>query len=206
MAPSIAIKLMKIRYTANMNKFRRWIFIATSILTGMYLSGCASGQNVIYQSANHTVQRLTVGIGEFDSKTIPHALGAAGPTFGATASQYRWVHVEGITKVDRNTFLHTIARVPDEIPQLHRGDVVDVVFLTISDSNYDKGQTAVVVRMVCKNDEIFSACRRKLYRDAGNTGYYFGPTNEPVPDMSQYVSSKYFDSDGAILPNTKLPQ
>jgi hypothetical protein len=173
----------------------------------MCLTGCVSEHGEIYQGANHTVQRLSVGpIGEYDSKTVPHALGAAGSTFGEEASQYRWVHVQGITKVDRNTWLHTIARVPDQVPQLHRGDIVDVVFLTIPDSNYDQFQTAVVLRVVCKDEGLYSACKRKLYVDAGHTGIYLGPTGEDVPSMGQYTFSKFYDKDGNILPGAKLPQ
>jgi hypothetical protein len=105
-----------------MIKLVKRVFWAVAILSGACLAGCASDQNAIYQSANHTVQLMKVGpIGEYDSKSMPHALGAGGPTFGAIASQYRWVHVQAITKVDRDTYIHTIARVPDNIPHRGRG-------------------------------------------------------------------------------------
>jgi hypothetical protein len=202
------VRLAKIDESrTRMNRFSKRIFLAMGILSGMCLAGCASDQNAILQSANQTVQLMKVGpIGEYDSRSMPHALGAGGPTFGSIASQYRWVHVQAITKVDRDTYIHTIARVPDNIPQLHSGDIVDVVFLTISDSNFDKGESSVVFRVVCRNDAIFSACRKQLYHDAGNTAVFLGPTGEPVPDMSGYTFSKYFDVDGTILPGVKLPQ
>src|SRR5258708_3231521 len=113
-----------------MKRIMKLLLIATLTVGGGLLAGCTTEHGAIYQSANSTVQRLAVGpIAEYESKTLPHALGAGGGTFGPIASQYRWVHVQGITKVDRDTWLHTIARVPDQIPQLHKNDIVDVLFL-----------------------------------------------------------------------------
>jgi hypothetical protein len=175
------------------------------IMGGVVLAGCTTDHGTIYQTANRTVQRLVVGpIAEYESKTLPHALGAGGGTFGGTASQYRWVHVQGITKVDRDTWPHTIVRVPDQIPQLHKHDVVDVLFLTVSDSNYDQFKTPVVLRVVCKNED--APCKRQLYKDAGNTNVFLGPTNAQAPDLSRYTFSKFYDTDGKILSGVKLPQ
>lgn len=191
------------------NKLPMKRLLSTFALTGAaILSGCCylspSNECPVYKNANGTVQRLAISpFGEFDTKTIPHAFFPA--SFGATASQYRWVHVQAITKVDRHTILETIARVPDQIPQLYQGDIVDVLFLTVSDSNFDDFKSAVVLRVVCKNEEIFSACRRQLYHDAGSR-YFMGPTGEPAPDMSTYTFSKFYDANGKILPGARLPQ
>jgi hypothetical protein len=190
-----------------MNRLASWLLIACILVGSVVLSGCATDYSAIYQNANHTVQRLAVGpIGEYDSKTVPHALGGPGPNFGKTASQYRWAHVQGITKVDRDTWLHTVAHVPDQIPQLNLGDIVDVLFPTLSDSNFDDFHTAIVLRVVCKNDAIANACRQKLYQDAGKSRYYRGPTGDPIPDTDNLVFSKYYDEDGRLLPGVKLPQ
>jgi len=113
--------------------------------------------------------------------------------------------VQAITKVDKNTVLYTVARVPDRIPQLHQGDIVDVLFLTLSDTSFDDFKSAVVLRVVCKNEEFFSDCRKKLRQDAGSR-YYFGPTGESVPDTSGYTFSKFYDANGRILSGVTLPQ
>jgi hypothetical protein len=170
----------------DMKTWTRQIFQSALAAACAVLTACTTDHGTIYQSAYNTVQRLAIGpIAEYDYKTLPHALDAGGGTFGPIASQYRWVHVQGITKVDRDTWLHTIARVPDQIPQLHKNDVVDVLFMTVSDSNYDQFKTSIVLRLVCKNED--TACKRQLYKDAGNTNVFFGPTGEAPPDTSQYT-------------------
>lgn len=187
-----------------MTNYNQSLFLVALALGVAVSTGCTTDHGTVYQSANHTVQRLAVGpIAEYESKTLPHALGAGGGTFGPVASQYRWVHVQGITKVDRDTWLHTIARVPDQISQLHKNDIVDVLFLTVSDSNYDQLKTPVVLRVVCKNED--APCKRQLYKEAGDTNVFLGPTSEQAPDVSQYTFSKFYDTDGNILPGLKLP-
>jgi hypothetical protein len=188
-----------------MNTLLQRLYFAVVVVGCIVVTACSTDHGTIYQSANNSVQRLAIGpIAEYDYKTLPHALGAGGGTFGPIASQYRWVHVQGITKVDRDTWLHTIARVPDQIPQLHKNDIVDVLFMTVSDSNYDQFKTPIVLRLVCKNED--TACKRQLYKDAGNTNVFLGPTGESPPDMSPYTYSKFYDADGNILPGLTLPQ
>jgi hypothetical protein len=148
----------------DMKTWTRQIFQSALAAACAVLTACTTDHGTIYQSANNTVQRLAIGpIAEYDYKTLPHALDAGGGTFGPIASQYRWVHVQGITKVDR----------------------VDVLFMTVSDSNYDQFKTSIVLRLVCKNED--TACKRQLYKDAGNTNVFFGPTGEAPPDTSQYT-------------------
>lgn len=175
----------------------------SALISTAFLAGCATGRDEMSQNANYTVQRLSVGPhGEYDTKTIPHSLDHGGNgTFNETASQYRWIRAQAITKVDHNSFIFTIARVPDNIPQLHYGDVIDVLFLAPPNENFDELKTAVVLRLVCTDN----ACRRKLYKEAGNSNY-LGPTNEPVPDISGLKFSKFYDTDGKILPGRQLPQ
>jgi hypothetical protein len=186
-----------------MNPWVRVIFLSALAAACTALPGCAADHSAIYQNANGTVQRLSVGPwGEFDTRTAPHAFGGNG-TFGANASQYRWVHLQGITKVDRDTYVQTVARVPDQVRKLEAGDIVDVVFLTIADTNFDQLKSAVVLRVVCPTDGG-TECRRNLYAAEGR--YYFGPTSEPVPDMGQYTFSKYYDEDGKILSGVTLPR
>jgi hypothetical protein len=180
-------------------------FVAGVLAAG--LSGCQSvlDQGAIYQNAQGTVVRMYVDLGEYESKTIPHALGGFGPTFNETALTYRWVHVRNTSNKDRDTNMHTVALVPDQVAQLHRMDIVDVLFKTMATTNFDARQSAVVLRIVCPKAGP-NECRKKLYEDSGRSIYFMGETNLPVPDMSQYTFSRYYDGEGHKLPGVSLPQ
>ncbi|QHP90700.1 hypothetical protein EXE55_07015 [Burkholderia glumae] len=83
------------------------------------LPGCGSlsaVNNSAVEAANGTMVRMFVVLGEYDSKTMPHALGAGGATFNQEASQYRWVRVEAKSQKQAFTSLLTIALVPDQLP------------------------------------------------------------------------------------------
>ena len=198
------MKVERCRMT-NFLKYRMYGFFG--LLAGM--AGCiaplSADRNSADFAANGKMVRMAVMAGEYESKTLPHALGAGGPTFNQSASQYRWVHVAALSHKGWKTTLWTIARVPDQIPQLHRGDYVEVKFLTISDSNFDHLQTAVIAKMLCPEDGP-NACRRKLLKESGSWSNPLGETDDPVPDMSGLIFSKYYDMDGKKLPGISLPQ
>lgn len=172
------------------------------------LAGCGSlsaVNNRAVDAANGTMVRMFVMLGEYDSKTMPHALGAGGATFNQEASQYRWVRVGAESQKHAFTALVTIALVPDQVAKLHMNDYVEVKFKPISGSNFDHLQAAVITKVLCPADGP-NACRRKLLRDSGSWSNPLGETNDPVPDMSNFTFSKYYDTDGKKLPGMYLPQ
>ncbi|WP_124605537.1 hypothetical protein [Burkholderia sp. Bp9142] len=185
------------------------------LMYGLFLSflasmaGCiaplSADRNSADFAASGKMVRMFVVAGEYDSKTLPHALGAGGTTFNQSASQYRWVHVMAQGHKGFRTTLYTIALVPDQVPKLHRNDYVEVKFLTISESNYDHLQTAVITKVLCPADGP-NECRRALLRTSGNWSNPLGETDDAVPDMSGFTFSKYYDTDGKKLPGTSLPQ
>jgi len=181
------------------------VLVAGALAAG--LSGCQSvlDQGNIYQNAQGTVVRMYVDLGEYESKTIPHALGGFGPTFIETVLTYRWVHVRVTSNKDHDTNMHTVALIPDQVAQLHRMDIVDVLFKTISTTNFGERKSAVVLRIVCARAAP-NECRKKLYVDAGRSIWFMGETNLPVPDMRQYTFSQYYDGEGYKLPGVSLPQ
>jgi hypothetical protein len=148
---------------------------------------------------------MFVVLGEYDSKTMPHALGAGGATFNQEASQYRWVRVGAESQKHAYTSLVTIALVPDQVVKLHMNDYVEVKFQPISGSNFDRLQAAVITKVLCPADGP-NSCRRKLLRDTGSLSNPLGETNDPVPDMSGLTFSKYYDMDGKKLTGISLPQ
>jgi hypothetical protein len=177
-----------------------------SLLAGM--AGCGSlsaVDNSAVDAANGTMVRMFVVLGEYDSKAMPHALGAGGATFNQEASQYRWVRVEAKSQKQALTSLMTIALVPDQVAKLHMFDYVEVRFKPISGSNFDHLQTAVITKVLCPADGP-NECRRKLLRDTGSLSNPLGETNDPAPDMSSFTFSKYYDTNGKKLPGVSLPQ
>ncbi|AJX22250.1 hypothetical protein Y033_671 [Burkholderia pseudomallei MSHR435] len=184
------------------------------LLHGLFLSfiaslaGCGSlsaDSNSADEAANGTMVRMFVVLGEYDSKTMPHALGAGGATFNQESSQYRWVRVEAKSQKQAFTSLLTIALVPDQVAKLHMFDDVEVKFKTVSSSNFDHLQAAVITKVLCPADGP-NECRRKLLKDTGSLSNPLGETNDPVPDMSSFTFSKYYDGDGKKLPGISLPQ
>jgi hypothetical protein len=192
-----------------MKNFSKYLIYALflSLLAGT--AGCiaplSADRNSADFAADGKMVRMAVMAGEYDSKTLPHALGAGGPTFNQSASQYRWVHVAALSRKGWKTALWTIALVPDQIPKLYREDYVEVKFLTVSESNYDHLQTAVITKVLCPADGP-NECRRQLLKTAGSWSNPLGETDDPVPDMSGLTFSKYYDTDGKKLPGIALPQ
>jgi hypothetical protein len=185
--------------------------IVNLVLLGAFgaLAGCASmvENGKIYTGAEGKIVRMTVTYGDSEGHTVPHAFFPADWNFNATAKQYRWVHVLATSNVDDDTNLHTIALVPDQIPELHYGDWVEVKFHKLSATNFGELQadSAVVTKVLCRASDS-NECRRKITWSAKNWRYPLGETNEPVPDMNQFTFSKYYDQNGDELPEISLPQ
>jgi hypothetical protein len=101
--------------------------------------------------------------------------------------------------------ISTTARVPDSIGRLRKGDMVDVYFKGVARSNFDKLDTAVVLRLVVP-DELIDHCWKGLAKREGKS-YLGGPTGEPVPDLNQpqFASTPYFDQEGHPLPGKVIP-
>ncbi|CAJ7239502.1 Uncharacterised protein [Burkholderia pseudomallei] len=186
----------------------KFLMYGLSLSFVVSLAGCGSlsaVNNRAVDAANGTMVRMFVMLGEYDSKTMPHALGAGGATFNQEASQYRWVRVGAESQRLAFTALVTIALVPDQVAKLHMNDYVEVKFKPISGSNFDHLQAAVITKVLCPADGP-NECRRKLLKDTGSLSNPLGETNEPVPDMSSFTFSKYYDGDGKKLPGISLPQ
>lgn len=189
------------------NVFKRLMYgLSLSFLAS--LAGCGSlsaVDNSAVEAANGTMVRMFVMLGEYDGKTMPHALGAGGATFNQEASQYRWVRVGAESQKHTFTALVTIALVPDQVAKLHMNDYVEVKFKPISGSNFDHLQAAVITKVLCPADGP-NACRRKLLKESGSWSNPLGETDDPVPDMRGLTFSKYYDTDGKKLPGISLPQ
>jgi len=185
--------------------------VACLCLVGAFssLAGCASmaEDGKIYTGAEGKIVRMTVTYGDSDGHTLPHTFFPASWNFNTTANQYRWVHVLATSNVDDDTNLHTIALVPDQIPQLHYGDWVEVKFHKLSATNFGllQADTAVVTKVLCLASDS-NECRRKITWAAKNCRYPLGETDEPVPGMNRFTFSKYYDQNGDKLPGTSLPQ
>ena len=168
------------------------------------LAGCAlPGQDTAGdRAAEGKVERLLV-IGT----EAEHGVHVFSSTSGPISKQYRWITVQGIPEDSLITPpISTVARIPDSIGRLHKNDLVDVYFKGLARSNFDKLESAVVLRVACPAEFPFHPCMDDLKKKEGKS-YLLGPTGEPVPDLSQpqFASTPYFDQEGRPLPGKTLP-
>ena len=189
-----------------MNLFKRGVAVLAA--TGaVSLTGCAlPGQDhASNRAAEGKIERLVVVGSEPTGKNWWVVPGTK--TYGPVAKQYRWVVVQGIPDNSLTTIgISTSARVPDGIGRLHDGDLVDVYFKGVARADFDKLDTAVVLRLVCPHEFPIKHCWKDLAEKEGKS-YILGPTGESVPDLTQpqYASTPYFDQDGHPLPGKTIP-
>ena len=112
------------------------------------------------------------------------------------AAQYRWVAVffreEGFFTAK---VLYFDALVPDSIPRLSDGDVVDVVTNVTNNADYDKLDMPFVIRKVCDGKD--EPCLKKL-RENGAWG--FGPTGKATGHEREALQfSPRYDANGKFI-------
>lgn len=179
----------------------------TAVACTLSLAGCAlPGQDTDgIRAADGKIERMLVVGAEPTKQNWKMVLNNS--TDGPVFKQYRWVTVQIIPDDSWSTIpITTTARVPDTVSRLRKGDMVDVYFKGVARSNFDKLDTAVVLRLVCPDEFPIHHCWKDLARREGKS-YLGGPTGEPVPDLSQpqYASTPYFDQEGHPLPGKTIP-
>lgn len=143
------------------------------------------------------VVRMTVTWGERDDKVLqPASYNVDGLHFkwNSNANQYRWILATAVMRRDRWGSVHRRALVPDQIPQLHKGDIVDIYVGFFDETNYGDLKAPVVIRLVCQ--ETDSSCNRSEEKALGGA-------NEVVsigkPPMTGLTFSKVHDLEGNRL-------
>lgn len=188
-----------------MNFIKRGVALL-AVVSATSLAGCAlPGQDTDgIRAAEGKVERMLVIGAEPTKQNWKMVLN--NNTDGPIFKQYRWVTVQVIPDDSWTTIpITTTARVPDSVSRLRKGDLVDVYFKGVARSNFDKLDTAVVLRLVCP-DEFGHRCWKDLGKKLGKS-YLGGPTGEAAPDLTQpqYASTPYFDQEGHPLPERPIP-
>lgn len=158
-------------------------------------------------AANGKIERLYVYDSESEEHTSPYTAGHVGHDWTPEDKQYRWIHVMGTPDSSSWTRpIQTVARVPDNIPMLHYGDIVEVYFKGFDISDYGKFDTSVLVKMDCpQHMDGLRACLNALKKMEGRS-YLLGPVDGPAPDLNQFTFSKFYDEEGKPLSGKSLPQ
>jgi hypothetical protein len=143
------------------------------------------------------VVRMTVSWGEYDDKVLkPASYNVDGLHFkwNSNSNQYRWVLATAVMRRDHWGSVYRRAMVPDQISQLHKGDLVDVYVGYFDQTNYGELQAPMVIRLVCRDAD--SACKKAEEKKLGGA-------NEVVttgkPTMTGLTFSKFYDLDGNRL-------
>ncbi|QJD91677.1 hypothetical protein HH213_17240 [Duganella dendranthematis] len=90
--------------------------------------------------------------------------------------------------------VHRRALVPDQIPQLHKGDVVDVYVGIFDETNYGELKAPVVIRLVCKDAD--GACKKAEEKTLGGANEI---VSKGKPPMAALSFSKIYDLEGNRL-------
>jgi|SRR5476649_102307 len=152
----------------------------------------------LQELTNNTVTRMTVMWTEREE----HAYTVASYNVAANYfhwsendNQYRWILVRAAMRRDKFGSVLRDARIPDNIPMLHKGDIVDVYLPVAMEMNYDQLKSAIVLRFVCAAAD--TACQDKSKEQVGKLGMEV--ISKGMPDMSDLVFTKKYDKAGQRL-------
>jgi hypothetical protein len=142
----------------------------------MFFSGCASmggtGYSTFEADIAGRVIRSEVKLLEYEPGWHPNIIGdgvSIGPgflflkTWTDNAKRYRWVQTYTHTGTWHYSGMSVpaFALVPDQVPTLGVGDIVDVLYLNKNyDFNYDKLQAEKILRLVCRAKD--KECIKKI--------------------------------------------
>ncbi|MBC8737261.1 hypothetical protein F6X40_10620 [Paraburkholderia sp. UCT31] len=112
--------------------------------------------------------------------------------WGPEAERYRWIEAGG--RDIRPRFL-LLAQTPDQVPPIHKGDLLEIQVNNIPDTDYQKGNRAVVVRIVCRKGD--SACMDAAEQENG--GQLQGIVPNRHADISQFTFTPKFTPNGKLL-------
>ena len=147
---------------------------------------------------NNTVTRMTVMWTERED----HAYTVASYNVAANYfhwsendNQYRWILVRAAMRRDKFGSVLRDARIPDNVPMLHKGDIVDVYLPVAMEMNYDQLKSAIILRLVCEAAD--KPCQEKSKEQVGKLGMEV--ISKGMPDMSGLTFTKKYDKTGKRL-------
>jgi hypothetical protein len=162
--------------------------------------GCAIRpihDSALLKAVDGNVVRMTVGWKEPDGHALlPAAYNVEAKYFHWTpqANQYRWVLADAEIRGEARGKIYRRILVPDQIPKLRIGDVIDVYLGTYDETNYGELRAPVVVRLVCA--EIDEVCKK---REEKKLGARNGIVSRGKPPLDDLTFAKVFDLDGKAI-------
>lgn len=176
------------------------MFFAVGMAALLFIQGCAiqpwREQSVIDRT-DHTVIRMWVSWNEKPDHAYAPAIYSVQGKFlhwGPNAIQYRWMPMEAHLRRDSYANVRLTARIPDNIPLLSYGDLVDVYARTEDDVNYNELRSSVVLALVCRAKD--KECIKRSTKELGGVNEI---VSKDTPDMSGLSFTKLFDETGALL-------
>jgi hypothetical protein len=182
------------------------LFLLASLPVALALQGCTSvpydGKPGINEEINamtdNTVVRMTVTWTErADHAYMLPDYNVMGKYFhwSENSNQYRWTRVTALLRRDKYGSIVRHAMIPDGMPLLTPGDVVDVYVPAWDTINYGTLETAKIIKLVCQAKD--SDCIRASVAAVGGKGTEV--ISKGRPDMTGVFYSKKFDTKGQLL-------
>lgn len=170
--------------------------LATCLSAGVMLPGCTTLLNneSVLAVIDDTVVRMEVTWGETAEHSwtpASYALGYWSRNWTVEDNRYRWVLTQAVLRRDIWGQAFRPARVPDGLPILRPGDLVDVYLPRFADTNYGELVAPVIVRLVCSDAD--SECKKRSKSDLGGRNEI---VSRGKPDMANLSFSKVYGLDG----------
>lgn len=182
------------------SKMHRPLAIGTTIAFAAFLQGCAMRplhDDGLLKLVDGNVVRMTVDWEEpARGALMPASYNVEAKYFKWTpeANQYRWVLGEASLRRDKWGKISRRILVPDEIPRLKSGDLIDVYLGEYDRTNYGELRAPVVLRLVCTQAD--KLCQKRASEELGGKNEVL---SHGRPPMDNLTFTKKFDLEGKPL-------
>ncbi|MYM71640.1 hypothetical protein GTP56_05445 [Duganella sp. FT134W] len=182
-----------------MKKTLKNLFLVSATISSLSLQGCTTPHRNegISNLIMNNVVRMYVNWGEYPDKAwSPASYNVAANYYhwNENSIQYRWIWPQANLRRDLYGVVNEMAMVPDEIPFLRHGDLVDVYLPPFETYNYGEMRAPIVIRFVCSADD--DACQDKSKKELGGKNEV---VSKGKPDLSGFTFTKKFDKTGKRL-------
>lgn len=191
---------------------KRVVSAIVMLLVCGYLAGCAtttaSGDPELHgfsdapELAEGKALRMYVFNGEEEGHPGVAIVTKLRGNWGPRANRYRWIGARALTGHRHWTGYSTgysystsTVLVADQLPAIHEGDIVDVLFMQKGEQDLSNLKASRVIGLVCRKEDM--ACIEKLKATQG--GRTWGPWVDPLLyDQSKFTYSPVYDETGRL--------
>ena len=177
------------------------------LLACVLLAGCAttSGGDSEYRLLSSPTElkatkalRMEVAFGEQEGYYQIGLLERIAGKWGPQSKRYRWISAQAKTGNGGLTGYYLYSTgilVPDQVPTIHKGDLVDVILLERDQYDFPNLKAPLVLGLVCRKDDV--ACQDRL--KASNGGKTWGVWVERAQyDQSKFTFTPRYDESGYL--------